>query len=316
MKELHALVDFENVQPGMEDLLKIAPKLTDVWLFHGPNQTKRAKQVKAAHERVTLVPHTGKGKNALDFHLSFYLGYVAARHPDATLVVVANDKGYDSMLSHAKLLGFTARRVGFKAKKAPAVKAAAPAKKTPVKKAAVKKTVATEATPAPAQPAVVAVPLAQKTPAQKVSAKKAPAKKVAAKKAPAKKTPAKQPAAKKAATKKVTPKKTPAKKTPAKAVPAKKAPAKAAPATKAAAPKAKPKARPTAPPPSGSKAFIRLKTGLTQMGDKRPRKLASFLRHVQAILGKDSPAAAVEAAVRELERAKVVHIAGDLVLYS
>ena len=52
------------------------------------------------------------------------------------------------------------------------------------------------------------------------------------------------------------------------------------------------------------------------MGDKRPRKLASFLRHVQAILGKDSPAAAVEAAVQELERAKVVHIAGDLVLYS
>lgn len=63
-------------------------------------------------------------------------------------------------------------------------------------------------------------------------------------------------------------------------------------------------------------ALNRLKTGLTKMGDKRPRKLASFLRHVQAILGKGSPASAVEAAVRELERAKVVHIAGDLVLYS
>jgi outer membrane biosynthesis protein TonB len=296
MKELHALVDFENVQPGMEDLLKIAPKLTDVWLFHGPNQTKRAEQVKAAHERVTLVPHTGKGKNALDFHLSFYLGYVAARHPDATLVVVANDKGYDSMLSHAKLLGFTARRVGFKAKKAPAVKAVAPAKKTPVKQA-----VATGATTAPAQPAAVAVPQAQKTPAQKV-----PAQKVAAKKAPAKKTPAKQPPAKKA----------PAKKVAAKTTPATKAPSKAVPARKAAAPKPKPQAQPKAPTASGSKAFNRLKTGLTKMGDKRPRKLASFLRHVQAILGKDSPAAAVEAAVQELERAKVVHIAGDLVLYS
>ena len=300
MTEQHLLVDYENVQPGMEDLLKIAPKLTDVWLFHGPNQTKRAKQVKAAHERVTLVPHTGKGKNALDFHLSFYLGYVAARHPDATLVVVANDKGYDSMLSHAKLLGFTARRVGFKAKKAPAVKAVAPAKKTPVKKAAVKQAVATEATMAPAQSATVPVPPAQKTPAQKV-----PAKKVAAKKAPARKTPAKQPAAKKAAAKKVAPKKTPAKKTPAKAVPTK----------KAAAPKAKPPAKPKVPTASGSKEFNRLKTGLTKMGDKRPRKLASFLRHVQAILGKGSPASAVEAAVRELERAKVVHLAGDLVWY-
>ena len=228
MTEQHLLVDHENVQPGMEDLLKIAPKLTDVWLFHGANQTKRAEQVKAAHERVTLVPHTGKGKNALDFHLSFYLGYVAARHPDATLVVVANDKGYDSMLSHAKLLGFTARRVGFKASKAPAVKAVAPAKTTP----------------------------------------------------------------------------------------AKKAPAKAVPARKAAAPKPNPQAQPKAPTASASKAFNRLKTGLTRMGDKRPRKLASFLRHVQAILGKDSPAAAVEAAVRELERANVVHIAGDLALYS
>ena len=145
------------------------------------------------------------------------------------------------------------------------------------------------------------MPTAQKPPAQKV-----PAKKVAAKKAPAKKTPAKQPPAKKAAAKKVAVKKTPAKKAPAKALPAK----------KAAAPTAKPQPQPKAPTASGSKEFNRLKTGLTKMGDKRPRKLASFLRHVQAILGKDSPAAAVEVAVRELERANVVHIAGDLVMYS
>ena len=102
----------------------------------------------------------------------------------------------------------------------------------------------------------------------------------------------------------------------AKKTPAKKAPAKAVPAKKAAAPKTKAQAQPKTPTASGSKEFNRLKTGLTKMGDKRPRKLASFLRHVQAILGKDSPAAAVEAAVQELERANVVHIAGDLVLYS
>ena len=102
----------------------------------------------------------------------------------------------------------------------------------------------------------------------------------------------------------------------AKKTPAKKAPAKPVPARKAAAPKPKPQAQPKAPAASGSKVFNRLKTGLTKMGDKRPRKLASFLRHVQAILGKDSPATAVDAAVRELERANVVRIAGDLVLYS
>jgi hypothetical protein len=41
MKELHALVDFENVQPSLEALAKLAPGFTDVWLFHGPNEAKK-----------------------------------------------------------------------------------------------------------------------------------------------------------------------------------------------------------------------------------------------------------------------------------
>src|SRR5690606_22577943 len=148
--------------------------LTDVWLFHGPNQIKRAELLQAAHERVTLVPHSGRGKNALDFHLSFYLGYVAARHPEASMLVVANDKGYDSMIEHAKLLGFTASRIGFKAKNMPAAK-----KAVPVQKVAAKKTAPTK----PAAPAasVTAAP-APKAPS--------PAKKAATKQVPAKTTPA------------------------------------------------------------------------------------------------------------------------------
>ena len=108
MKELHALVDFENVQPSLEALSKLAPGFTDVWLFHGPEQIKQAQHLAASHERVTLVPRSGRGRNALDFHLSFYLGYMAARHPDAEaeLVVVANDTGYDPMLAHARMLKF------------------------------------------------------------------------------------------------------------------------------------------------------------------------------------------------------------------
>lgn len=104
------LVDLENVHPKIEDLRKLVPNMTDAWVFHGPNQAKEAAQLKAAHDATTLVPHSGKGKNALDFHLSFYLGYVAARQPGASLVVVANDRGYDSMINHARTLGFTVRR--------------------------------------------------------------------------------------------------------------------------------------------------------------------------------------------------------------
>ncbi len=93
MKELHVLLDYENVQPSLDVLAKLAPGFTDVWLFHGPHQAKQAQAFAGSNERVTLVPRSGQGSNALDFHLSFYLGYVAAKHPDAELVVVANDRG-------------------------------------------------------------------------------------------------------------------------------------------------------------------------------------------------------------------------------
>ena len=133
MIEHHVLLDFENVQPTLEQLAKLSPGFTDVWLFYGPHQANQAQQLAATHKRVTPVPRSGKGHNALDFHLSFYLGYVAAKHPDAQLVVIANDQGYDPMIEHAsKVLGFRAKRVGFQPGKAPVAIKAAPAKKAAV----------------------------------------------------------------------------------------------------------------------------------------------------------------------------------------
>ncbi len=61
--------------------------------------------------------------------------------------------------------------------------------------------------------------------------------------------------------------------------------------------------------------FTRVKKGLIKMADKRPRKLKSLMKHVQAMLGREATVAAADAMVRKLELAKVVHIAGDLVLY-
>ena len=308
MKEQHVLVDYENVQPTIEDLLKLAPSLTDVWLFHGPNQIKRAERLQAAHERVTLVPHSGRGKNALDFHLSFYLGYVAARHPEASLLVVANDKGYDSMIEHAKLLGFTASRIGFKAKKVPAAKKAAP-----VQKVAGKKTAPTK----PAAPAasVTAAP-APKAPS--------PAKKVAAKQAPAKTTAAKKVAAKKASTTpapaKVVPtaKKVAAKKSPAQKPVMKKVPTAKDPAPKAAAKQvgaAQAATRVKAEPAPADKVLARAKASFSKMGKNRPTKLASLLRHLKSLVGQGATAEDADALSLRLEEAKVIQVVGDLVLY-
>ena len=177
MRELHALVDFENVQPSLEALAKLAPGFTDVWLFHGPHQTKQAQAFAASHARVVLVPRSGQGPNALDFHLTFYLGYVAAKHPDAELVVVANDRGYDPMLAHARMLKFRARRVGYKA---PVSKPVA-VKKAVAKKVVVKKAVTKPAAPKPVVPAKAVAakqaPAAKKAPVAKKAVKKTVAKK-------------------------------------------------------------------------------------------------------------------------------------------
>jgi hypothetical protein len=327
MNEQHLLVDYENVQPSIEDLLMLAPKLTDVWLFHGPNQIRRAKQLQAAHERVTLVPHSGKGKNALDFHLSFYLGYVAAKHPAASLMVVANDKGYDAMIGHAKLLGFTATRVGFRAKQAPAAekKASAPAKKSAVAKT-VAKTTDKDAVKKVPQPGAMAAkkkakaPLAKKTAVAKTAVTKSVAVQAGGKSsdvaktsvkqsAPAKTTTAKRAAAKKAPAQKAAV----AKKTaPAKKVTAKKSPAKSAVSVKPAAAKQAPA---KATPSAAQKVLARAKTSLAKMGANRPTKFAALLRHLKSIVGQGATEADADALSHRLEEAKVIQVVGDLVLY-
>ena len=275
MKELHALVDFENVQPSLEALAKLAPGFTDVWLFHGPHQTKQAQAFAASHARVVLVPRSGQGPNALDFHLSFYLGYVAAKHPDAELVVVANDRGYDPMLAHARMLKFRARRVGYKA---PATKPVA-AKKAVAKKAVAKKVVTKPAAPKPA------------VPAKAVAARQTPA---------AKKTPVAKKAVKKAVAKKAVP---------LKAV----KPAKSAQPAKAPKPTSVSAALPTVTPES--KLLARITKGLAKMGDKAPTKLKSFLNALKPMLDKDSTAADVEAMAQTLQSKGVVQLQGGVVTY-
>lgn len=114
LPQTHVLVDWENVQPKDADIRALVPDVTDVWLFHGPQQRRVDKDQQSFGDRVTLVPISRTGKNALDFHLSFYMGYIASRNPAARFVVLSNDQGYGPMLHHAVDLGFSATLVGFR----------------------------------------------------------------------------------------------------------------------------------------------------------------------------------------------------------
>jgi NTP pyrophosphatase (non-canonical NTP hydrolase) len=163
----HVLVDWENVQPKDVDIKALVPDVTHVWIFHGINQKKADANQGTFGENLTLVPIIRPGKNALDFHLSFYMGYITSRNPDARIVVISNDQGYAPMLGHAQDLGFATSQVGFGK---PIVRAATTkvvAKKAPAKKATAKKAAAKKTTAQPqGKPA---------TPTKKVAVKKAAA---------------------------------------------------------------------------------------------------------------------------------------------
>jgi NTP pyrophosphatase (non-canonical NTP hydrolase) len=260
----HVLLDYENVQPTEEELRAMAPEASEVWVFHGPHQRQIDKRFAGYGAQLTAVPISRTGRNALDFHLSFYMGYIASRSPSASLIVVANDKGYEPMLEHARAMGFSARQLGH-------------GRATPT----------TSAEPAPvAKPA--RPPAAKKAVAKKPAAKgSSPAKKAAAKKAPAKKA---RPAAKKEA-KPATP--TPATKT----APTKKNLAKATP-TKTPVVRSTPAAK-TATPAPGVIAK-NLTDSLRRMSGNRPTKPRSLWRALKSFLGPDASDEAVEAALDRL----------------
>ena len=176
------LVDWENVQPTGQDIQQLVPCVTAVWLFHGPQQKNVAARQALFDQRLTLVPIARAGKNALDFHLSFYMGYIASRNPQAHFVVISNDQGYLPMLEHARILGFSVQQIGFKKPPTSEKQLSAPKPDTTQddlkKTLMIVQTVKKPSVKMPKQaPVVKNVAVIKKTPAVKkpTAAKKAPA---------------------------------------------------------------------------------------------------------------------------------------------
>ncbi len=108
---VHLLVDLENVQPSPEEVEAWLGDAGQAWVFYGPHQLKRKAAFERDSPRSTLIPISRAGANSLDFHLVFYLGYLAAKHPNCKFVVLAKDTGYDPPLVHARTLAFSVRRM-------------------------------------------------------------------------------------------------------------------------------------------------------------------------------------------------------------
>jgi len=111
MAESVLLVDYENI--GKIDLAAIPDGVRVPFFFGASQRTVPTDFLKAAlklGERFVPIDIEGQGKNALDFHIAFYLGEYLARAPDTSCVILSKDKGFDPLVRHLTRRGFEVRR--------------------------------------------------------------------------------------------------------------------------------------------------------------------------------------------------------------
>ncbi len=103
-------VDFENV-PNIE-IRETSD--TRILIFIGQSQkrlsTNIVKAIQPLGKNVEWIQINGSGKNALDFHIAYYLAMHKAQ-PDMEHYIISKDAGFDPLIVHANGLGQKVRRV-------------------------------------------------------------------------------------------------------------------------------------------------------------------------------------------------------------
>jgi hypothetical protein len=120
------LVDYENI--GKIDLGAIPAGVRVPFFFGASQKSVPTEFLKAAlklGDRFVPIDIEGQGKNALDFHIAFYLGEYLTRSPETACVILSKDKGFDPLIRHLVRRGFAVRRANSMAEaltsRAPAV---------------------------------------------------------------------------------------------------------------------------------------------------------------------------------------------------
>lgn len=116
MKNLY-FVDFENLPCLNFDKINLA---TDqIVIFTGKNQTKisieTVIQTQKLGSAIEWMKMDGAGRNALDFHIAYYLGHftasLEAAHAKCNIYVVSKDGDYDILIKHIQSLGHNCHRL-------------------------------------------------------------------------------------------------------------------------------------------------------------------------------------------------------------
>ena len=104
MRNNFVLIDYENVQP--KNLALLRGHTVKLVVFIGANQKNVpidfAEVLQDFGSNACYQKITGNGPNALDFHIAFYLGELAAQDKNAYFHIVSRDKGFDPLVDHLK----------------------------------------------------------------------------------------------------------------------------------------------------------------------------------------------------------------------
>lgn len=104
MRTNFVLIDLENVRP--ENLGLLTGGQFKVKVFAGSQQKNvtidMAQALQSFGAEAEYVRIEGHGKNALDFHIAYYIGRLAVECPGAFFHIISRDTGFDPLIRHLK----------------------------------------------------------------------------------------------------------------------------------------------------------------------------------------------------------------------
>lgn len=110
--EQYLYIDYENVQDVQVDIIQ---KTIKVMIIVGDNQAKvpieLVQKTQPFGDAVEWIRVNGKGRNALDFFIAFFLGRDVAIDSKKTFIIYSKDTGYDPMINYLKKNGIKAKRI-------------------------------------------------------------------------------------------------------------------------------------------------------------------------------------------------------------